>query len=74
MIKLFEIVHNGGLYRAAISEHPLYRGQFNLNVRYINDSGFQCHEFDKDYMSEKSALMKLKKYSKGETVEWKQIG
>ena len=74
MTKLFEIVHNGGLYRAVISEHPLYRGQFNLNVHYINDRGFPCPEFDKDYMSEKSALTKLKKYFKGETVEWKQIG
>ena len=50
------------------------KGRFNLSVHYIDDRGFLRPEFDKDYMSEKSALIKLKKYFKGETVEWTRVG
>ena len=74
MIKLFEIVHNGGLYRAEIFKYSLLNGPVNLCVNYVDDDGFSHREMDRDYKSEKSALMKLKKYFKGETVEWAQVG
>jgi hypothetical protein len=74
MMEFFEVVHNGGLYRAEIFKYSLINGPVNLCVNYIDDCGFPHREMDRDYKSKESALMKLKKYFKGETVEWTRVG
>lgn len=71
MYKRFEIVHNGAIYHAAICDYSCGVKLYTLRVWYY--SGWvRQEEFNRSYKSLSSAKNKLKKYFKGEKVEWKE--
>lgn len=65
MYKRYEIVHNGTIYHAVVCE-------YELKVWYEAD-WFRQEEFHGGYKTLSGAKNKLKKYFKGETVEWREI-
>lgn len=69
----FEIVRNGGLYVATLRKGIYADYPFELSVDYVDDLGIHHTEFSSIYKTTASALNKLKKYFKGEAVEWNRI-
>ena len=66
----FEIVLNGGLYVATLRKGFYADYPFELSVDYVDNRGIHHTEFSNVYKAMASALNKLKKYFKGEVVEW----
>lgn len=73
MYKTYEIVHKGAIYRARLFDCELYGEEiYSLCIWY--DAGwFQQEEFSNIYKTLRGAKNKLKKYFKGEIVEWREI-
>lgn len=72
MYKRFEVVHNGAIYHAVVFDYDLDVKLYDLRVMY--DAGwFKQEEFHGSYKTLTGAKNKLKKYFKGETVEWREI-
>lgn len=72
MYKTYEIVHNGVIYHAALCDYSWGVTRYELRVWYYAGRFTQA-EFTRRYKSLRSAKNKLKKYFKGETVEWREI-
>ena len=71
---LFEIMHNGNLYRATIRRGMYLDYPFELSVDCVDmDTGQRFPEFSNAYKTAASALKKLTRYFKGETVEWRKL-
>ena len=71
---MFEIVHNGNLYRATIRRGMYLDYPFQLDVECVDiDTGQRYPEFGNAYKTAASALKKLTRYFKGETVEWRRL-
>lgn len=73
MYKRYEIVHNGAIYNAAVRESYWFDEKiYDLCIWY--DAGwFKQEEFHNIYKTLRGVNNKLKKYFKGETVEWREI-
>lgn len=69
----FEIVHNCGLYVATLRKGFYADYPFELSVDYVDDLGIHHTEFSNVYKTKASALNKLKKYFKGESVGWNRV-
>ena len=73
MYKRYEIVHNGAIYNAVVRESYWFDEKiYELRVWYYAGWSKQ-EEFHRSYKSLSSVKNKLKKYFKGEEVEWKEI-
>lgn len=71
---MFEIMHNGLLYRATLRKGVFSSYPFELSVDCVDmDTGRHYPEFSQAYKTAKRALDRLAHYWKGETVEWKRI-
>ena len=70
---MFEIVHNGNLYRATIRKVMFSDYPFILDIEYIDMEHRSHPEFGNAYKTAKAALNRMNRYWKGETVEWKRI-
>lgn len=72
MYKRFEVVHNGGIYKAVLCGECYGVMLYHLQVYYDWD-GYNVLEFQNSYKTLAGAKNKLKKYFKGDTVEWREI-
>ena len=72
MYKRYEIVHNGAIYYAVVCDYDWDVKLYDLRVWHVAD-WFRQEEFHGSYKTLRSAKNKLKKYFKGEEVEWREI-
>lgn len=73
MDKRYEIVHNGAIYHAVLRESYWWGEKiYDLCIWYDAD-WFKQEEFHNIYKTLRGAKNKLKKYFKGEGVEWSEI-
>lgn len=72
MYKRFEAVHNGAIYHAVVCDYDWGVKLYELKVWYVAD-WFRQEEFHGSYKTLRGAENKLKKYFKGEIVDWREI-
>jgi len=71
---LFEIVHNGNLYRATLERGMYSDYPYLLSIECVDwDTRQRFPEFSNAYKTTKAALNRLAHYWKGETVEWRRL-
>lgn len=68
----YQAVRRGGLYEAVV-RRTLDDRPFELRVTYIDLQGGKHEEFCRSYKTASSAFGKLKRYFRGEEVEWRSI-